>query len=83
MQHYVLDTYHGPLIVSQRQADWIIRSPFRPPEIFDGTIPPSCLSNARPASDEEVMRLLGAYAAPLLQPSQLPRLKEQVTALVS
>lgn len=51
MTYYLVDTYHGPLILVQRATDWIIASPYRSVEIYDGRISESCLESARPISE--------------------------------
>lgn len=59
MRHFLVDTYHGPLVFTQRSSDWIISSPYRPPEIFDGTVPADCLTHSREISTAEATRILG------------------------
>jgi hypothetical protein len=55
---YMVDTYHGPMVLAQRATDWIIASPYRSVEIYDGRIPASCLEAARPISESEARELV-------------------------
>jgi hypothetical protein len=80
MKHYVLETYHGPLVITQRRFDWIISSPYRPPEVFDGIIPANCLINARQVSTGEATRLLGDCSLPLWCRPGIEHPDEQVIA---
>lgn len=65
MRHYLVDTYHGPLVYTQDTGRWLAATPFRRPEIFDGTIPDGCLRHARQISADEARAIVG----PLLPPS--------------
>ena len=48
--HYLIDTHHGPLVVADCGDHWIVTSPTRPPEIYDGRVPADRL----PAFDQQV-----------------------------
>ena len=65
MIHYLLDTYDGPLVLSQRIDSWVIAAPCRALEVFSGTIPPDCLANARRISTNDAVSILGDCSVPL------------------
>jgi hypothetical protein len=62
MRHFLVETYHGPLIFTERQSSWIIESPCRPPEVYRGAIPMDCLRNAVEIKEEQALRILGGNA---------------------
>jgi len=64
MRHYLVDTYHGPLVYAQDAGQWLAATPFRRPEIFDGTIPDSYLRHARPISADEARAIIGPVLSP-------------------
>jgi hypothetical protein len=62
VQHYRLDTYHGPVVLIQRPAEWEIRSSGVAPEVYAGQIPFWCLARAREISATDAARLLADAA---------------------
>jgi hypothetical protein len=65
MTCYVVDSYHGPLVFTQNADSWKIDSPYRPSEVFAGTIPPDCLVHARQVGAHEVERILAGHGPDL------------------
>lgn len=57
--HYLVDTYHGPLVVADCGDRWIVASPTRRPEIFDGRIPADRLRHARPITADRAREIVG------------------------
>lgn len=64
MTHYRVDTYHGPLVLTDCGDRWIVASPFRPPEVYDGSIPADCLTHAVAIEAEEARSLVGGPPPP-------------------
>jgi hypothetical protein len=58
MKHYRLDTYHGPLVLTQRSVDWSVESLDFGPEVYPGDIPFWCLSRASEITPLEARRLV-------------------------
>jgi len=73
MKHYILDTHHGPLIITQRETSWIISSLHSSPEVFEGAIPSHCIENARAISTVQAMKVLRAGLGAPAQSPQRPR----------
>jgi hypothetical protein len=59
MKHYLVETYHGPTVYVERDSSWAIATPWGPPEIFAGSMPPSCHHRSRPITSEESAEILG------------------------
>ena len=58
MKHFQLDTYHGPVVLTQRATSWEIRSSALGPEVYPGEIPFWCRARAREISAVEAEELL-------------------------
>jgi hypothetical protein len=57
--HYLVDTYHGPLVFTDCGDCWIVASPHRPPEIYDGKIPSDRLRHATPIAPDRAREIVG------------------------
>lgn|GEM_PF-4205633 len=58
MKQYRLDTYHGPVVLTQRATSWEIRSSALAPEEYPGEIPFWCRTRAREISAAAAEELL-------------------------
>ncbi len=57
--HSLVDTYHGPLVFTDCGDCWIVASPYRTPEIYDGRIPSGRLAHATPIPSERAREIVG------------------------
>ena len=64
MTYYLVETYHGPLVYSQQAGRWTVATPYRPEEIYHGTIPAGCLRHARPIPADHARRILDPSGTP-------------------
>ena len=69
MQFYLAATYHGPLVYGQGTGFWIVASPYRPAELYAGSLPVACLANADPVDQDTARSVLGPRFAGLLRGS--------------
>ncbi len=60
MSSYRLDTCLGPVVVTQRDTNWLLVSPAGGREVYPGAIPYWCLRGAVPIDPEEAEALLRA-----------------------
>ena len=58
MKHFLIYNRYGPIVVTHKCSEWIVRLPRRPPEVFTGSFPTDCLENAREITSEEVSSVL-------------------------
>jgi len=57
-KHYLVETYHGPMLLSDYESSWTVISPCGTPENFSGQLPFECLRHAREIPYEEATRLI-------------------------
>ncbi len=68
MRHYVVPAKHGPLVFTQRSADWVVGSPYRPPEVIAGLVPLGLLQHVREISRGEAEQVFGTDPGVLAMP---------------
>jgi hypothetical protein len=62
MHYYLVSTYHGPIVYIDHGSSWAVASPNRPTEIYGGTLPERCRTNAIPIQASEAQQILNQPA---------------------
>jgi hypothetical protein len=64
-RHFLIETYHGPMLLSEDESSWTVTSPCGLPETYPGRIPAECLVHARQVRPEDAKRLARLGMQPL------------------